>query len=210
MPKLNLSLSLSLSRQDRSGLDNASPFKTKERFGEHNFPSRGEIKRKRDAYLSSSLFTFRPHFLRRRANGRVSFDGLDSSSRGDFRACEGRRQHGDDSFNNNTIFVGGGADQTKTPSHKPKRPQIFNLGFWILWKKKVFGRRGGKPPHKRAVRAHIYTHKIWVAFARKRSRRYACGVNRTRMKRLRVRAEVLSSLRMMSCDVVFFLYILSM
>ena len=55
-----------------------------------------EIKRKRDAYLSSSLFTFRPHFLRRRANGRVSFDGLDSSSRGDFRACEGRRQHGDD------------------------------------------------------------------------------------------------------------------
>jgi len=94
MPKLNLSLSLSC--QDRSGLDNAPPFKTKERFGEHNFPSRGEIKRKRDAYLSSSLFTFRPHFFRRRANGRVSFDGLDSSSRGDFRACEGRRQHGDD------------------------------------------------------------------------------------------------------------------
>ena len=69
----------------------------------------------------------------------------------------------------------------------------------------MFGRRGGKPPHKRAVRAHIYTHKIWVAFARKRSRRYACGVNRTRMERLRVRAEVLSSLRMMSCDVIFFL-----
>ena len=134
------SLSLSLSRQDRSGLDNAPPFKTKERFGEHNFPSRGEIKRKRDAYLSSSLFTFRPHFLRRRANGRVSFDGLDSSSRGDFRACEGRRQHGDDSFNN-TIFVGRSRPNKNTFTQTQKTPNIQfrvldNLEEKSLWKKR--------------------------------------------------------------------------
>ena len=198
MPKLNLSLSLSC--QDRSGLDNAPPFKTKERFGEHNFPSRGEIKRKPDAYLSSSLFTFRPYFFRRRANGRVSFDGLDSSSRGDFRACEGRRQHRDDS----SIFVWRSRPNKNTFT---QTQTTQNIQFRVLdtLEEQVFGRRGGKPPHKRAVRAHIYTHKIWVAFARKRSRRYACGVNRTRMERLRVRAEVLSSLRMMSCDVVFFL-----
>ena len=100
MPKLNLSLSLSLSLsgQDRSGLDNALPLQNERERDLGSTIFHHEIKRKRDAYLSSSLFTFRPHFLRRRANGRVSFDGLDSSSRGDFRACEGRRQHGDDSF----------------------------------------------------------------------------------------------------------------
>ena len=97
MPKLNLSLSLSLSLgRDRSGLDNALPLQNERERDLGSTIFHHEIKRKRDAYLSSSLFTFRPHFLRRRANGRVSFDGLDSSSRGDFRACEGRRQHGDD------------------------------------------------------------------------------------------------------------------
>ena len=95
MPKLNLSLSLG---RDRSGLDNAAlPLQNERERDLGSTIFHHEIKRKRDAYLSSSLFTFRPHFLRRRANGRVSFDGLDSSSRGDFRACEGRRQHGDDS-----------------------------------------------------------------------------------------------------------------
>ena len=93
---LSLSLSLSLGR-DRSGLDNALPLQNERERDLGSTIFHHEIKRKRDAYLSSSLFTFRPHFLRRRANGRVSFDGLDSSSRGDFRACEGRRQHGDDS-----------------------------------------------------------------------------------------------------------------
>ena len=44
-------------------------------------------------HLFSFLFTFRAHFLRRRANGRVSFHGLDSSSRGNFRANEGSCQH---------------------------------------------------------------------------------------------------------------------
>jgi hypothetical protein len=44
-------------------------------------------------HLFSFLFALRADFLRRRANGRVSLDGLDSSSRGNFRANEGSSQH---------------------------------------------------------------------------------------------------------------------
>ncbi len=118
------SLSLSLSRRDRSGLDNALPLQNeREIWGAQFSITSGEIKRKRDAYLSSSLFTFRPHFFRRRANGRVSFDGLDSSSRGDFRACEGRRQHGDDSFNN-TIFVWRSRPNTHLHTNKRHKYSI--------------------------------------------------------------------------------------
>ena len=106
-------------------------------------------------------------------------------------------------LNYNTIFVENTFTTTQT-----------NIQFRVLdtlEEKNKERRRGGNPLRiNELYPAHIYTHKIWVAFARKRSRRYACGVNRTRMERLRVRVEVFSSLRMMSCDVVFFLYILSM
>ena len=44
-------------------------------------------------HLFSFLFALRADFLGRRANGRVSLDGLDSSSRGNFRANEGSSQH---------------------------------------------------------------------------------------------------------------------
>ena len=133
MPKLNLSLSLG---RDRSGLDNALPLQNERERDLGSTIFHHEIKRKRDAYLSSSLFTFRPHFFRRRANGRVSFDGLDSSSRGDFRACEGRRQHGDD-------YDFCVEEQTKQKHlHKPKRHP--NIQFRVLdtleeqslWKKR--------------------------------------------------------------------------
>jgi hypothetical protein len=106
-------------------------------------------------------------------------------------------------------FLCGGADRTKTHLHDQTNIQ-FRVLDTLEEQSSLKEEEEENPPHKRAVRAHIYTHKIWVAFARKRSRRYACGVNRTRMERLRVRVEVFSSLRMMSCDVVFFLYILSM
>ena len=108
---------------------------------------------------------------------------------------------------NNTIFVG--EEQTEL---RPKQILQFRV-LDTLEEKSSLKEEEEEPPPLRINElypAHIYTHKIWVAFARKRSRRYACGVNRTRMERLRVRVEVFSSLRMMSCDVVFFLYILSM
>jgi hypothetical protein len=64
-----------------------------------NFLPVGKEKRKfsnmniLSTHLFSFLFALRADFLGRRANGRVSLDGLDSSSRGNFRANEGSSQH---------------------------------------------------------------------------------------------------------------------
>ena len=126
-------------------------------------------------HLFSFLFTFRALFLRRRANGRVSFHGLDSSSRGNFRANEGSCQH-------DLVILGcflwvivweeekrrevwGESWFRGSPTHPKKRPC-----------------RKTSPPLTRDFTLNTrlqHTHKIWVAFARKRSRRYVCNTNQT-------------------------------
>ena len=128
-------------------------------------------------HLFSFLFTFRALFLRRRANGRVSFHGLDSSSRGNFRANEGSCQHvlvilgcflwcdcGRRRRRRNREKFGANPG-LGTPRPTPKRPC-----------------RKTSPPLTRDFTLNTrlqHTHKIWVAFARKRSRRYVCSTNQT-------------------------------